>query len=109
MKKIIVDTNIIFSCLLNSRGIVGDIIFNSGHAFEFYSNQYMRFEIRKHWNKLLKASKMNDSELRTAYEKLTTRLTFITTISITTLIQFHLPFKSPEYKTRVHAYQRRSD
>lgn len=28
MKKIIVDTNIIFSCLLNSQGTIGDLIFN---------------------------------------------------------------------------------
>ncbi len=44
MKKIIVDTNIIFSCLLNSQGTIGDIIFNSDNVFDFYSNQYMRFE-----------------------------------------------------------------
>ena len=49
MKKIIVDTNIIFSCLLHSQGTIGDLIFNSEDIFAFYSNQYMRFEIRKHW------------------------------------------------------------
>src|SRR5579875_3139292 len=77
MKKIIVDTNIIFSCLLNSQGTIGDIIFNSENIFEFYSNQYMRFEIRKHWNKLLKISKLTDNELQTAYDKMLTKLTFI--------------------------------
>jgi predicted nucleic acid-binding protein len=77
MKKIIVDTNIIFSCLLNSQGTIGDIIFNSSQFFDFYSNQYMRFEIRKHWNKLLKISKLTDLELQTAYDQMLTRLTFI--------------------------------
>lgn len=48
MKKIIIDTNIIFSCLLNSQGTIGDLIFNSDEIFEFYSNQYMRLEIYKH-------------------------------------------------------------
>ena len=43
MKKIIVDTNIIFSCLLNSQGTIGDLIFNSAEIFDFYSNEYMRF------------------------------------------------------------------
>lgn len=38
MKKIIVDTNIIFSCLLNSQGTISDLIFNSDNIFEFYSN-----------------------------------------------------------------------
>lgn len=77
MKKIIVDTNIIFSCLLNSEGTIGDLIFNSKNIFEFYSNQYMRFEIRKHWDKLKKISKLTDLELETAYEKMLTKLTFI--------------------------------
>lgn len=77
MKKIIIDTNIIFSCLLNSQGIIGDLIFNSDSIFEFYSNQYMRFEINKHWNKLKKVSKLTDLELETAYDKMLTKFTFI--------------------------------
>lgn len=77
MKKIIVDTNIIFSCLLNSEGTIGDLIFNSENIFAFYSNQYMRFEIRKHWDKLKKISKLTDLELETAYEKMLTKMTFI--------------------------------
>lgn len=77
MKKIIVDTNIIFSCLLNSQGAIGDIIFNSENIFEFYSNQYMRFEIRKHWNKLLKISRLTEDELQVAFDQMLTRLTFI--------------------------------
>lgn len=77
MTKIIVDTNIIFSCLLNSQGIIGDLIFNSDSIFDFYSSQYMRVEIRKHWNKLRKISKLTDLELETAREQAFMRLTFI--------------------------------
>jgi predicted nucleic acid-binding protein len=77
MKKIIVDTNIIFSCLLNSQGTIGDLIFNSETIFNFYSNEYMLFEIHKHWNRLLKISKLTDKELQISFEKLLTRLIFI--------------------------------
>lgn len=77
MKKIIVDTNIIFSCLLNSQGTIGDLTFNSDETFDFYSNEYMRFEIHKHWEKLKRISKLSDTELKTAYDKLLTKLTFI--------------------------------
>ena len=35
MKKIIVDTNVIFSCLLNSQGTIGDLIFNSENIFKY--------------------------------------------------------------------------
>ena len=77
MKKIIVDTNIIFSCLLNSQSNIGDLIFNSDEVFEFYSNDYMRLEIHKHWDKLKKISRLTDTELDTAFEKILTKLTFI--------------------------------
>ncbi|MBO9684417.1 MAG: hypothetical protein J7502_17410 [Flavisolibacter sp.] len=77
MRKIIVDTNIIFSCLLNSQGTIGDLIFNSENLFAFYSNQYMRYEIRKHWQKLLKISTLTDTQLQTAYETMLTKLTFV--------------------------------
>jgi predicted nucleic acid-binding protein len=77
MKKIIVDTNIIFSCLLNSQRTIGDIIFNSDGVFEFYSCQYMHFEIRKHWNKLIKISRLSDKELQIAFDKMVTKLRFI--------------------------------
>lgn len=77
MRKIIVDTNIIFSCLVNSKGTIGDLIFNSDNIFDFYSNQYMRFEIRKHWNKLKKISKLSDEELEIAYEETLKKITFI--------------------------------
>ena len=77
MRKIIVDTNIIFSCLLNSTGTIGDLVFNSEGVFEFFSNQYMHYEIRKHWNKLKKISKLSDIELETSYEKVIQKITFI--------------------------------
>ena len=77
MKKIIVDTNIIFSFLLNTRGSIGDLLFNEEGVFEFYSNEYMRYEIRKHWSKLRKISQLSDNELETSYAMLIARLTFI--------------------------------
>ena len=61
--KIVVDTNIIFSALLNSNGTIGDLLFNSDHFFEFYSPSYMRYEIEKHWVKLKKISKLSDENL----------------------------------------------
>ena len=77
MKKEIVDTNIIFSCLLNSQGTIGDLIFNSEAVFDFYSNEYMLYETRKHWEKLKKISTLTDFELQTSYDKLLTKLTFV--------------------------------
>lgn len=75
--KIVVDTNIIFSALLNSNGLIGDLIFNSSKHFEFYSCSYMRFEIQKHWQKLKKISKLSDEQLEVSYAQILTKIKFI--------------------------------
>lgn len=75
--KIVVDTNIIFSSLLNTSGTIGELLFNSDKVFEFYSCNYMRHEIEKHWAKLKRISKLSDSELREAEHKLFAKINFI--------------------------------
>lgn len=75
--KIVIDTNIIFSVLLNSNNTIGDILFNSNKEFTFYSCNYMRFEIQQHWDKLLKISKLTDEQLLTAYTRVLSQIQFI--------------------------------
>jgi predicted nucleic acid-binding protein len=75
--KIVVDTNIIFSALLNSNSTVGDLIFNSDKYFEFYSCSYMRYEIQKHWERLKKISKLSDQQLQVSYTQVLSKLKFI--------------------------------
>jgi len=40
--KVVVDTNIVFSAILNSNGKIGDLLLNSGKLIDFYSVDYMR-------------------------------------------------------------------
>jgi len=75
--KIIIDTNIIFSGLLNTNGTIGDLIFNSNNIFEFYSCSYMRKEIKKHWGKLKRISKLSDKELKDSQFQLFNKIHFI--------------------------------
>ncbi|MBX2897158.1 MAG: hypothetical protein KF763_17050 [Cyclobacteriaceae bacterium] len=75
--KIIVDSNIIFSALLRTHTTYGQIIFNSKGIFDFYSAQYMRAEIQRHWAKLLKISKLSDQQLEESYYSILTNITFI--------------------------------
>ncbi len=75
--KIVVDSNIIFSALLRTHTTFGQVIFNSDGIFEFYSAQYMRTEIRRHWGKLLKISKLTDQQLDESYYTLLTKISFI--------------------------------
>ena len=75
--KVIVDTNIIFSALLNSNNSIGDLLFNSENIFEFYSCSYMRLEIARHWSKLKRISKLSEEELQEARLKLFQKIHFL--------------------------------
>jgi len=75
--KIVVDTNIIFSALLNSKSTIGDLLFNSDKNFEFYSCNYMRFEIKKHWERLKKISKLSEEQLQVSYTQVLTKIKFV--------------------------------
>lgn len=75
--KIVVDTNIIFSALLNSNSNIADLLFNSEKYFEFYSCSYMRYEIQKHWERLKKISKLSEEQLQISYTQVLSKLKFI--------------------------------
>ncbi|MEZ5045278.1 MAG: PIN domain-containing protein [Saprospiraceae bacterium] len=61
--KIIVDTNIIFSGILNTDGKIGDLLMNSHEIFEFYTVTYLRQEIEKHKEKLEKISGLSSDQI----------------------------------------------
>jgi len=52
MQKIVVDTNIVFSAILNTNNNIADLLLNSTDVFEFYSANYLRIEIDRHKDKL---------------------------------------------------------
>jgi len=61
--KIIVDTNIVFSAILNSHSRIGDLLLNSSECFEFYSCNLLREEINRHKDKLLRVSEFSEEAL----------------------------------------------
>lgn len=62
--KVVVDTNLVFSDLLNTNSRIGDLLLNSADIFKFYSCQYLWYEINKHRQKLKVLSKLTDKALR---------------------------------------------
>jgi predicted nucleic acid-binding protein len=60
--NIVVDTNIVFSAILNANGLIGDILFNSPNKFCFVSPELMIEEITRYRTKLIKASKLNNEQ-----------------------------------------------
>ncbi|PSR53692.1 hypothetical protein AHMF7605_09215 [Adhaeribacter arboris] len=61
--RIVVDTNIVFSAILNSSGNLGKILIHSKKHYQLYSCHYLKEEIFEHKNKLLKLTKSTENEL----------------------------------------------
>jgi predicted nucleic acid-binding protein len=61
--KIIVDTNIVFSAILNINSKIGHILLFSGNEFDFYSCDFLKLEIVKHKKKILKITSYSEDEL----------------------------------------------
>ncbi|WP_153795841.1 PIN domain-containing protein [Foetidibacter luteolus] len=75
--KIIVDTNIVFSAILNSNSRIGKILLHSKDHFQFFTCSYLKVEIQRHRNKLLKITKLTEELLLELEELVTQHITFI--------------------------------
>lgn len=75
--KIIVDTNIVFSAILNTNNKIGDLILNSEQNFEFTSVTYLKFEIEKHKDKLIQMSKLDSIQIEESKNLIFSKIEFI--------------------------------
>lgn len=75
--RIIVDTNIVFSAILNSTSRIGKILINSKGHFQFYTCNYLRVEIQRHRSKILKLTNLTEDKLEELEGLVTQRITFI--------------------------------
>lgn len=62
--RIVVDTNIVFSAIINTHGKIGDLLMNSDNVFDFYSCNFLIQEINKHQNKLSQFSGLSLKQIR---------------------------------------------
>ncbi|MFM7402311.1 MAG: PIN domain-containing protein [Bacteroidota bacterium] len=60
--KLVVDSNFVFSAMLNPESNAGDIILNSQDSFTFYSCEYLLTEISEHKDKIILTSGYTESE-----------------------------------------------
>lgn len=75
--KIIVDTNIVFSGILNSSSRIGKLLLYPRSPFRFYSCDYLQAEISKHRPKLLKLTKLSTEQLSELERLVAMNITFI--------------------------------
>ncbi len=75
--KIVVDTNIVFSGILNTNSTIGKLLTRSASPFQFYTCNYLRTEIARHKAKLVKLTKLPEDKLDELERLVTAKLTFI--------------------------------
>ncbi|MEZ4825417.1 MAG: PIN domain-containing protein [Bacteroidia bacterium] len=77
MKIVIVDTNIIFSAILNPQSPIGEILFYSGEKLEFYTSEYLRKEITRHRRRIEELSKTSPDQVNEVIFQIFQRISFI--------------------------------
>lgn len=75
--KIVVDTNIVFSAILNSTNRIAQILITSKPHFQFYSCSFLKTELKRHQNKLQKLTGLTLEELEELQQLITENITFI--------------------------------
>lgn len=75
--KVIVDANNIFSGILNTKGKIGDILISSYNLIDFIAPDFLRTEIRKHHQKLIKLSKLTPEHVIEAEFQICKDINFI--------------------------------
>lgn len=75
--KVVVDTNIVFSAILNTDSKIGDLIINSQSIFDFKSVMYLKEEIEKHQQKLISISNLSPIQIKESTEQIFSNITFI--------------------------------
>jgi predicted nucleic acid-binding protein len=80
--SVVIDTNLVFSSLVPKASQIREILFES--SMVFYSPNILISEIYKHKEKLLKSSKLTDSEFYLYFNGIIERIKFIPTDFIST-------------------------
>ncbi len=75
--RIVVDTNIVFSAILNADSKLGKILLFSKKGINFYSTRQLLSEIEEHKQKIKKISNYSEEELHRVIQLLTQKIRFI--------------------------------
>jgi predicted nucleic acid-binding protein len=75
--RIVVDTNIVFSAMLNTNSKIAKIILQPKTRLNFYSTETLLLEIEEHSKKLKNISGYTDPEFKRIFEIFTRKIRFI--------------------------------
>ena len=75
--NLIIDTNIVFSTLLNPNSTIGDLLMNYQDSIIFYAPELLVEEINNYSDKIEKYSKLNQSQLSICKSLLLNSIQFV--------------------------------
>ncbi len=81
--KIVVDSNIVFSAILNTKSKIGQLIINGSKHFDFYTVGLLKDEIFKHKDKILHLTDYTENQFVDTFYLITNRLVFVDDILLT--------------------------
>ena len=80
--KVVVDTNIVFSAILNTNSRISKLLIQPPRQLNFFSTKQLLIEIERHRSKLIKLSSYSDLELSRVIILTTSKINFISVQSI---------------------------
>jgi predicted nucleic acid-binding protein len=80
--KIVVDSNIVFSAILNSQGKIGQLIINGSKHFKLFTVGLLKEEILNHKTKILSISGLTQKQFDKSLKVITDRINFVDEILI---------------------------
>jgi len=75
--KIVVDSNIVFSAILNSQSQIGQLIIDGSTFFEFYSIGLLKEEIFNHKSKIIQLTKFSEEHFAEVYHLILSKISFV--------------------------------
>ena len=75
--NLVIDTNIVFSTLLNPNSAVGEVLMNIQDHFTFYAPELLKDELKRYALKISTCSKLTPQQLDEVKELLFTNIIFV--------------------------------
>jgi predicted nucleic acid-binding protein len=81
--KIVVDTNIVFSAILNTKSKIGQLIINGSKYFDFFTIELLKYEIYNHKDKIIDLTDYTEEQFTGIFQLITSRMVFVDDILLT--------------------------
>lgn len=75
--KIVVDSNIVFSAILNTKSQIGQLLIDGSNHFDFYSIGLLKEEIFNHKSKILQLSSFSEGHYTEVYHLIMSNILFV--------------------------------